>query len=271
MIQFDFDGLWGCKWPCENAKAVICVIHGLGEHIGRYEHMAKALNAQGYTLYGYDQRGHGQTPGKRGVARLDALSEDALKLIDHAHTETGLPVVLFGHSMGGGIGLYTLVRKHPKVCCAIITSPWLRLADPPPAAMLKLVGSLPCLFKNANLNNGLAAEKLCHDPVVADAYVHDPHNHTMVGLLLAADLTRESEKTIADAANVEVPLLLMHGCDDAICSVEGSRAFAKAAGQDKCLFIEYPGMFHELHNEPEVNQGLFDREAAFIAEHLPKA
>jgi len=269
MHTFTFttaDGLslWACAWEAEQPKAALCLIHGLGEHAGRYEQMALALNRQGISVYAYDQRGHGHSPGKRGVARLEQLSRDAHDFTDRICEETGLPTLLYGHSLGGGVGLYTLLFHTPKVVGGIISSPWLRLVNAPPAALLSVIRALPGLFGNMSAQNGLSAELLCHSDGVGQTYVKDPLNHEKAGLSLVADMSKAGERIIGEAALLPVPLLLLHGSGDGICDVSGSRAFAAAAG-DKCRFVEFRDMFHELHNEPAVREQIFSMEAEFIS------
>ncbi len=266
--MFDFvtpDGvtLQAYAWEAEGQKADLCVIHGLGEHAGRYEKMAQALNERGIGVYAYDQRGHGRSPGKRAVARLKDLSSDARAFTDRIHKENGLPAFLFGHSMGGGVGLYTLINNCPDIVGAVITSPWLYLKNPPSRALIRAVAALPWLVKSLNISNGLGAGLLSHDTAVTEAYTKDPLNHGMIGLSLAADMMLGGEDTIRSAARLSKPLLLCHGEADGICDVEGSRAFAANAGP-LCTFKTFPGQFHELHNEPEVQQELFKMEADFI-------
>lgn len=266
------DGMDLCAyaWEAEGPWADLCLIHGLGEHAGRYEEMAQTMNRAGICVYAYDQRGHGRSPGKRATARLEELSLDAKGFVERIHGQTGRPTLLFGHSMGGGIGLYTLLFHQPQVVGAIITSPWLRLRNPPPGALISLVGAMPWLFGGMNMKNGIDAALLSHDQAVVQGYPKDPLNHSMVGLSLAADMVRGGERSIANAGRLKVPLLLMHGEEDGICDVEGSRAFAKNAGPN-CRLETYPGQFHELHNEPEVKQALFQREIDFVREAAGRA
>lgn len=249
------------------ARANLVLVHGLGEHMGRYQAMAKALAWHGINVWTYDQRGHGQSPGKRGVARLSELSADAAAMVAHAKDETGLPTALFGHSMGGGVGLNTLLRLQPDVCCAIITGPWIELGRAIPAPLLGLIQRMPRLFAKASIANGIAAEALSHDPAIVSAYGSDQRNHDRVGLLLAADLCQNAQWLYQNATRLPAPLLLMHGQADSICSIQGSRRFAAAAGE-RCRFVEYPNMLHELHNEPELQASLFDTQAAFILSHI---
>lgn len=272
MRSFVYDAADGLKlqayaWEAGEPRAALCIIHGLGEHAGRYAAMAERLNAAGIGVYSYDQRGHGRSPSKRAVARLEQLSGDAQGFVNLIRAQTGLPTVLFGHSMGGGVGLYTLLFHTPDVVAAIITSPWLRLAKSPPRALFSAVNALPGVFGGMHIRNGLSASLLSHDEKVNEAYARDALNHSMVGLSLAADMTFGGERSIANAALLPVPLLLMHGGADGICSVSASREFAANAG-DKCLYREFEGQFHELHNEPAVLDQVYRREIEFISEML---
>lgn len=249
----------------DHARAVICVAHGLGEHGGRYDKFAQHMTEHGFSVYVHDSRGHGRNAsGKdKGIARMHDLERDMVTMIDYAAKETGLPVIQFGHSLGGLVGLYTTLHAKPNVCAAIITSPWLVLKNPPPKLLFKIAGALSGLLSNMTVANGIASGGLCHDEAVCTAYDADEYNHDRIGLALAGDADKTSGWVMENAGTLAVPMLLCHGEQDPICSVQGSRKFA-AKASDQLEYIEFAEEFHELHNEPAVSAALFDAEVRFI-------
>ena len=261
--------LYARAFEAENPRAVLCIAHGLGEHGDRYQHFAEVMNRSGITVYVHDHRGHGRNVTKnsqRGIARMRDLERDMVTMIELAAKETGLPVFQFGHSLGGLIGLFTTLNAKPPVAGAIITSPWLRLVNPPPKALFDVVGALAGALNPISIKNGIPASALSHDPAVCAAYDVDPLNHDRIGLGLAGDANRAAQWVLDNPQQLKVPLLLCHGAQDPICSVEGSRTFAaNAAG---VRYVEFPNAYHEIHNEPEDCERLFETELQFINDVL---
>lgn len=261
--------LYARAFEAYDPRAVLCIAHGLGEHGDRYQRFAEVMNRSGITVYVHDHRGHGRNVTKksqRGIARMRDLERDMVTMIELAIKETGLPVFQFGHSLGGLIGLFTTLNAKPPVAGAIITSPWLRLVNPPPKALFDVVGAMAGVLNPISIKNGIPASALSHDAAVCAAYDVDPLNHDRIGLGLAGDANRAAQWVLDNPQQLKVPLLLCHGAKDPICSVEGSRAFAaKAAG---VRYVEFPNAFHEIHNEPEDCERLFETELQFIGDVL---
>ena len=261
--------LYARAFEADNPRAVLCIAHGLGEHGDRYQRFAEVMNRSGITVYVHDHRGHGRNvtqKSQRGIARMRDLERDMVTMIELAIKETGLPVFQFGHSLGGLIGLFTTLNAKPPVVGAIITSPWLRLVNPPPKALFDVVGAMAGVLNPISIQNGIPASALSHDAAVCAAYDVDPLNHDRIGLGLAGDANRAAQWVLDNPQQLKVPLLLCHGAKDPICSVEGSRAFAaKAVG---VRYVEFPNAFHEIHNEPEDCERLFETELQFIGDVL---
>lgn len=271
LVCEDGSRLYARAFTAEHPRAVVCLAHGLGEHGDRYRELASRLNAQGIALYVHDQRGHGRSvrrPSERGRARMKQLEADLLGLIELAQRETGLPVFVMGHSMGGLIGLYTVLHAKPPVRGAIITSPWLKLASGPPDALFGAVGALGGLVAPLTVGNGLSASALSHDEEICAEYAVDPCNHDRISLALAGDAHRAARWVLAHPEELTLPLLLCHGDADPICSVEGSRAFAARA--KGVQYVEFPGAYHELHHEPGAQEKLVLTECSFIDSLLEK-
>ncbi len=253
-LPFYFQG-----WQPETSpKAVVCLVHGLGEHTGRYAHVATALNEAGYALLGFDLRGHGKSGGRRGhTPSYDALMDDIGRLLDEAAARyPGLPRFLYGHSLGGNLVLtYALrrlaLRGKDTVAGVISTSPGLRVANPLPPAQLTLAKVMNKLYPSLQMANGLALDGLARDPEVIRAYTSDPLVHNKISVRLATGMFEAGEWVIAHAAEFPVPLLLMHGTKDILTSAKASEEFAARAPASRCTLKLWPNFYHETHNEPE--------------------
>lgn len=246
--------------PAGVPKACVCLVHGLGEHVGRYEHVAAALNEAGYAVLGFDQRGHGKTPGPRGVTPpFDRLMDDIGLLLDEAARRfPGRPRFLYGHSMGGTWVLNYAIRRKPAVSGVIATSPGLRTAFKPPAAKLLAGKVLYRLAPNFVLPNGLELEGISRDEVIVTAYKGDPLVHDKMSARLGLDVLQNGEWAIEHAAEFPpIPLLLVHGACDRLTSAPATEEFAgkvRAAGKTDCTLKLWPECYHETHNEPEKAQ-----------------
>lgn len=248
---YDGSVLYAREWQPENdLRGVICLVHGLGEHSGRYTYLAMILTQEGYALLTYDQRGHGQSLGQRGhVPSYESLLED----IDSIRRESSrrfpnLPLFLYGHSLGGNVVLNYVLRFKSNFVGVIVTSPWLRLAFEPSAFKVKLALVMNKLWPSFSQPNGLDPRALSHDISVVDAYRVDPFVHDKISARLFIAVYQAGLWAIENAVQFDTPLLLMHGECDHITSVEATKQFAKQVQQDCTLKICH-GLYHELHNE----------------------
>ncbi len=242
--------------PGARPKAAIALVHGHGEHSGRFEHVAAALTGAGYALLGFDLRGHGRSGGSRGhTPSYDALLDDiAVFLAQVQKRFPGLPF-LYGHSLGGNLVLNYALRRKPDLRGVIATSPWLKLSFQPPAAQLVLARMMNGIAPGFTQNSGLNVNGLSHDRAVVDAYVNDPLVHEKISARLYLSMHESGLWALEHAYDFTLPLLLMHGSADPITSAEASREFAARAGKTAELKI-WDGMFHETHNEPQKAQVL---------------
>ena len=245
--------LFAREWqPESDPRGVICLIHGLGEHSGRYAYLAKVLTLEGYTLLAYDQRGHGQSLGQRGHApSYESLLDD----IDSFGRESSrrfpnLPLFLYGHSLGGNLVLNYVLRRKSKFVGVIATSPWLRLAFEPSDLKVKLALVMNKIWPSFSQFNDLDLRALSHDITIIDAYRVDPFVHNKISARLFFSVYQAGLWAIENAALFDTPLLLMHGGDDHITSAEATKQFAKQVQQD-CTLKIWEGLYHELHNELE--------------------
>ena len=239
-------------------RGVVCLIHGFGEHVGRYQHVAERMNAEGYLVAGADLRGHGRSQGRRGYTpSLDQLLDDVVAIKASVRAlAPAAPIFLYGHSMGGNISLNFLLRRSPSLSGAVVTSPWLRLTKPPGAALAGIVKVLNTVAPRIPVPNKLEKGGLSRDPEVEARYNADPLVHGLVTPRLFTQIRDAGEWAIAHAGALGVPTLLMHGGADPITSCEASQAFAEAAVAEHAPleFRAWPTLRHETHNEPERDQ-----------------
>ncbi len=242
---------YACEWaPSGSPRACILLIHGLGEHIGRYGHVAAALTGAGYALLGFDLRGHGKSGGPRGHApSYDALMDDITAFIAQVESRhPGLPRFLYGHSLGGNLVLNYPLRRSSDLHGVIATGPWLRLAFQPPPARVRLARVMNVLAPSFSQDNGLHPADLSHDQSVVTAYVQDPLVHRMISARLFVSLYDSGLWALDHAAGFPIPALLMNGAEDHIISALALREFAEKAGQKATVKI-WDGLYHEIHNE----------------------
>ncbi len=263
--------MYACEWTPDQPgeiRAVIGFVHGMGEHMGRYSHVAEMLNAEGYAVLGFDQRGHGRTEGKRGHT---ASYEDLLEGVDLIAAEAdskypGISLFLFGHSMGGNVTLNYLLRRQPKLAGAIVTGPWLRLAFKPPSLQASIGGIIERIYPKYTNNRPLKADQLTSDPAMIERYVSDKLGHGQITAKFYFSVQRAGKWALAHAKDLKVPLLIMHGGDDRVTSIHASKQFAEQAGA-LCQWMEWPDFKHELHNESG-REEVFDFIRKWLVERL---
>ncbi|HEX7154496.1 MAG TPA: alpha/beta hydrolase [Thermoanaerobaculia bacterium] len=238
------------EWPVPSPRATVVLVHGLGEHAGRYAHVAAALNRDGFSVVGYDHAGHGTSPGGRGViAHRDALLDDLAKIVDRVQGR----VILLGHSMGGVVAARFVAGNIRKVDALILSSPAL---DPGLNVAKRLaVRVLDRIAPNLQTRNGLDASKVSHDPEVVRDYKADPLNHDKATARLVKFIIDGGEYVLARAPRWSVPTLLMWAGADRLVSPRGSARFAAAAPPDVVTAHELPSAYHEIFNEAEPLRG----------------
>lgn len=239
------------EWPVAGqAKAVVQVVHGIGEHIGRYAHVAQRLNGWGFTVRGHDHYGHGASSGVRGglpsVLRL--VDDLALVIDDTRRRHPDRALVLLGHSLGGLVVASFVARAVRPVEALVLSSPGL---DPGLTALQKLlIAVLSRIAPDLRVGNGLDDNYLSHDSAVVQAYRDDPLCHDRIGGRLARFLADEGALVQAAAPQWSVPTLLLYAGDDHLVKPAGSRAFAAAAPSAVVSAHCYKPLYHEIFNEP---------------------
>jgi alpha-beta hydrolase superfamily lysophospholipase len=233
-------------------KAVVCLVHGLGEHSSRYAHVAEAFGRQGFVLFGADLRGHGRSGGARGhISSIDDFMQDIDELLGQARVRyPGLPIILYGHSLGGIQVLHYGLTRKPNVKGVIATSSGLHTAlekQHLKVLMAKILGSL---MPNTAIASGLDPKAISRDEKVVQAYINDPLVHDKISFGFGKAMLGVTVWTLAHANEFSVPLLLMHGKADVLAFPSSSIEFA-APLKEKCTLVLWDEAYHELHNEPE--------------------
>ncbi len=250
-------------------RGVVLLVHGLGEHAVRYDHVACKLMDWGFAVRAYDQRGHGQSGGARGVLPTDtALLDDMTEIVDDTRTRFrnaphGLnnsqptPLIVLGHSLGGLVASRFVALNVRPIDGLVLSSPALNVGMN--AFQKMLLAVLPRLAPDLRLGNGLDASYLSHDERVVKAYLADRLVHNKVSPRLASFIATAGPPTVAAAAQWHTPTLLMYAGADRLVNPAGSRAFADNAAASKSV---KPGtvtakcfnaMRHELFNEIEAD------------------
>ena len=250
--------LRGREWPLAAARGTIVLVHGLGEHVGRYGHVAAFFAARGWRVVGFDHRGHGASDGARGrLAAEDDLLVDLARVIDAvraAHPDG--PLVLLGHSLGGLVAarfvagaLAPAAAWSRPVDALLLSSPALATTmSPLQKAMLAVLGPLT---PNLAVGNGLKPEWISRDPQVVAAYKADPKVHDRIAPRLARFVVDGGDFVRRAAPRWSAPTLLLYAGADRCVPPAGSAAFAAAAPKAVVAAREWPGLFHEIMNEPE--------------------
>ena len=240
--------------PDTKPRAVVALVHGLGEHVARHAPLAQALVRSGYALMGFDLRGHGRSAGLRGDApSYEALLDDIDILMHWVQTSHArVPVFLYGHSMGGALVLNYALRRSPRVRGVIATSPWLRTVVKLTPLQTFLARTVAPILPTLRQKWGQPTV-LSRDPAVAPAFEHDPLTHGLISARLYLECVRGGEWALEHAHEFPVPLLLMHGTADRLTSWEASREFAKRAGR-KVTWRKWEGSFHELQNDLQASR-----------------
>jgi alpha-beta hydrolase superfamily lysophospholipase len=262
------------NWPLpeqQRPRAVVLIVHGLGEHAWRYDALARQFNAWGFSVRVFDQRGHGESAGARGVLPAeDALLHDLAEVLADTRLRQadpwGCPVLLLGHSMGGLVAATFVRRQMAPVDALVLSSPALDAGLG--VAQKALVALLLRWAPTLALANGLDASRLSHSAEVVKAYQQDRLVHTRISARLARFIDVNGPLAINAAAQWVVPTLLMYAGADALVRPAGSRAFAAQAPAALVSSHCFEGLYHEIFNELDARPVL-DTLHAWLERQLP--
>ena len=255
--------------PDGEAKAVVLIVHGLGEHSGRYMNVVNAVVPRGYAVYALDHIGHGKSGGQREVVERFEDYTDTLTtyLAMVKDWQAGKPVFLLGHSMGGLIASFYLLDHQDAFAGAVISAPAVKIGDNVSKGTILMGKVLSALAPKVGLL-ALDANSISRDPEVVQAYVNDPLVfHGKTPARLAAELLKAMLHVMAEADRITLPFIVVQGSEDKLVDPSGSQMlYDKASSIDKTIKI-YQGLYHEVFNEPERNRVLKDVEV-WLAAHI---
>ncbi len=243
--------------PPEPVRA-IALVHGFGEHSGRYEHLGAWFAERNTAVHGFDLRGHGSSPGRRGhVESFADHLNDLEKFLERVHESSGsLPVTLMGHSLGGLIVTAYAVERSPEVQSVVTSGAALELSPEISRFKISLVRMLCKLTPRLSMNAGLDPHAICTDPDVVKRYVDDPLVHGVTTTSHAAAMIDQINRLRAAGARVKLPMLLMHGEADRLCPPSGSRSFYESlpgslegSAAPRAELRTYPDSGHEIFND----------------------
>lgn len=244
--------LKGYTWgDLSQVKAIIVLVHGLGEHVRRYDNVGEYAVRRGIAMIGIDQRGFGISGDKPGVIGSSAaLMSDISTVIGEARKlNPTAPVFIYGHSMGALEALYYALHEKPKIAGVIATSPPLSTATMTKTqiTLIKLLGGI---LPNMTIPSGLATDALSCDSKIVEAYKADPLVHDKVSVALGKFLYEGAQYIMNHASDWTLPLYMAHGSEDKLCPISGTKEFFAKLSGDVTLKV-WDGLLHETHNEPQ--------------------
>ena len=243
-------------WNASEPRSSLLIIHGLGEHAGRYADFARFLAGTGITVFSFDLRGHGRSEGVRGfVPKFDDYVETLGLFHQQVNRDFGsVPKILMGHSMGGLISTLYLLDHQSEFAACILSGPAIKTDLEPPFLQLMIIRILS-LFAPKMGALQLDATGVCRDEETVKRYRDDPLVYSgKLSARLVAELFRSMGIAQAGAAKITLPMMLLHGGEDSMASPAGSQFLYDAIGSDEKQLTIYPGLFHEIFNEPEREQ-----------------
>jgi alpha-beta hydrolase superfamily lysophospholipase len=259
----DLDLYYQAWLPDKDPKAVLLVVHGLAEHIGRYKNLVNYFVPHGYAIYGFDLRGHGKSQGLKGyVEHFSYYLDDLKTFFDMVRRENaGKKIFMVGHSMGGLIATVYAIEHQNDLPGLVVSAQLLKVGasiSPATIAMAKVLSVIVPKMGVAVLD----ASTISRDKAVVDAYVSDPLVYRgKTTARLGVELINTQQKLPDQLPKITLPILIMYGSEDKLCDPEGSKMlYEKVGSKDKTLKV-YNGLYHEIFNEPEHEKVMADMEA----------
>lgn len=257
------------RWAATEPRGGVLLVHGFAEHGNRYEHVAAALTAAGFSVAAMDLRGHGQSEGDRGhVERFDDYLDDVRAGLDQFSPEIdGLPLFLAGHSMGGLVAARYAARDPEGLAGLTLSAPGLGLSIPVPAWKSGLAHVMSGLAPKLAIPSGIDAALISHDPAIVAAYENDPLVFQNARARWFIEFVAAQDAALASAGQMRLPLLMQVGTGDQLVSIEAIESFcARYGGPDNTL-LRYEGFFHEIYNEIERARPIGDL-VAWLQSHV---
>ena len=246
------------RWEQDNgdSKATFIIIHGLGDHSGRYMNLVNVLVANGICVLAFDIRGHGRSPGKRGaIGQFSEFRQDVDAFVDLIRSQQpqDLPLFLMGHSLGGLIVLDVALHGISGVDGIIISSPALDSGGIS-AFLMSASKVLSRIWPNLGIKTGLDVSGISRDPDVVTAYHNDPLTHGIGTPRLATESSKTMSWCFDNAERLDIPILMIHGSSDRITSPQHSRQFFEQITHADKTYLAFEGGFHSSHNDIDHEQ-----------------
>ncbi|MFC1617477.1 alpha/beta hydrolase [Candidatus Margulisiibacteriota bacterium] len=237
--------------PDKPTEKLICFIHGLGEHSGRYKHVGKYFADHGYIFAAFDRRGNGKSKGRVGhLPSYDIFMDDIDRFIETTSIRHNNPsqIILYGHSFGGGTVLNYTIRKKPEVTAIIASSPAIMIPFIP--HIWHTIAGRVCnyIFPIATGTTTLNSDNLSRDLAIQEDVINDPLNHSKMTAKTFCLSLDTGEWLLDHTTELHVPTLVMHGTEDHLTEFTATVEFAKRAG-DICTLKLWKNYYHELHND----------------------
>lgn len=241
--------LYGQTWSAKSTEAVVVLVHGMGEHSARYQHVAEKLTDNHFSVVALDHFGHGKTEGKRGHnPSFEAVLKSITKTIEKAKKQfPEKSIFLYGHSMGGNAVINYALKENHKLTGIIATSPFLKLAFEPPKIKLAVGKLLQKIAPSITLDNELDANHISRDKTEVEKYINDPLIHDKISPNFSLTFIDTGNWAIENAHKLQTPMYVLHGTNDKIIDYKGSEAFVN--NSEKATLKLYQGGYHELHND----------------------
>lgn len=238
----------------EKERAGLVIVHGIGEHSGRYDNVVEKLILGNISVWAMDLRGHGKSEGRRGhILAFDDYINDVSAMVEVAKREMQeeRKYFLLGHSMGGLIALDLALRYPERINGVILSSPSLGIAAKVPFLKKAMGKFMSSVAPGLTLSNGIDITRLSHDKQVVRAYGDDPLVHDRVSARWFSEFMKVMEKVGNSAPQLKVPILMQLAGDDALTDVKASQKFFEGLTvDDKALYV-YQRLYHEIYNESE--------------------
>lgn len=240
--------------PVSKPQAVIMLVHGFGEYSWRYKQWAKKFAYNGFAFVSWDHYGHGISDGEQGNIRN---YEQFMLEIDLAITKVSeqfpdIPIVLYGQDMGGNIAINYAIRRTSPIKLLVVTSPWIELTKPTTKVKQFFEMLLSIFLPGLSLKANISAKQMSHLNEEVLKYETDKLVHNCITPHLLTSLNKAGKYAMKNAGRIKIPTLLMHGTDDSITSCRATASIAEII--NNATFVEWPGLYHELHNETKQNE-----------------
>ena len=241
----------------------VVLVHGLGEHSGRYERLIKELNDAGFAVYTFDWPGHGKSQGKRGHTSV----EEAMEIIDSIIAELSEKPFLFGHSLGGLTVIRYAETRPDKIRGVVASSPALAKSPETPGFMVALAKFLGKIAPGIVFSNGINPKLLSRNPEAVKRYIEDPLVHDRISAKLGRSIFVNMELAHREADRIKVSVLLLVGTGDVITPPEGARKLFKRLKVEDKMLREFEGAYHEIFEDPEWAEEFHRAIVEWLVEH----